>query len=62
MSRKKEKMGEAFHIRLPKEVENRAEQLAKKRYMSVTATLRCLIAERLDQLQKSPPSDAQKSQ
>jgi len=59
MSRKKEKLGEPFHIRLPKEVETRAEQIAKERYMSVTATLRCLIAERLDQFQKNTTSDTQ---
>jgi len=54
MSRKKERMGEPFHIRLPEEIETRVEQIAQERYMSMTDMLRCLISEGLDQVQKSP--------
>lgn len=49
-------MGEAFHIRLPKEIETRVEQIARERYLDKTTLLRCLIAERLEQIPKSPIS------
>lgn len=52
MKRKKVVMGEPFHVRFPPDIEKEIIKIAGERYMGPNATMRCLVAERIDQMKK----------
>lgn len=52
MEKKKVVMGEPFHVRFPPDIEIEIKRIASERYMGPNATMRCLVAERINQMKK----------